>query len=156
AEITTYAKMIPFVAIALIGLAYIKPENLTAFNPSGQSLLPSAAALAPLMMFAYLGLESAAVPAGDGVDPQRTIARSILGVSAVVVLYVLGTVAVMGVVPRDEIVKSVAPFADAARDVGRLGSGRSGDRRNGFVTGRPERMDAPHGPGADGCRGRPA
>jgi len=118
AEITTYSKMIPFVGIAIIGLAYVKPENLTAFNPSGQPLLPSAAALAPLMMFAYLGLESATVPAGDVVDPERTIARAtLLGVTAVAVLYVLGTVAVMGLVPRDELIKSTAPFADAAREM---------------------------------------
>ena len=31
------------------------------------------------------------------------------------VLYVLGTVVVMGVVPREKLVNSVAPFSDAAR-----------------------------------------
>jgi amino acid transporter len=116
AEVTTYAKLVPFIAIAFIGLAYVKSEHLTTFNPSGEPLLQSASALAPLIMFAYLGLESATVPAGDVIDPHRTIARStVLGVSAVAVLYVLGTVAVMGVVPHDELVTSAAPFADAAR-----------------------------------------
>ncbi len=115
-EITTYSKLVPFVAIAVIGLVYIHPENLSAWNPSGQSLLASSAALAPLMMFAYLGLESATVPAGDVVDASRTIPRStVLGVSVVAVLYVLGTVAVMGIVPRGDLVRSAAPFADAAR-----------------------------------------
>ena len=118
AEVTTYSKMVPFAAIAVIGLFFIRPENLSEFNPSGQSLLASAATLAPLTMFAYLGLESATVPAGDVTDPGRTIPRStILGVSIAALLYVLGTTVVLGVVPREELVKSAAPFADAARNM---------------------------------------
>jgi arginine:agmatine antiporter len=116
AEITTYAKLVPFAAISIIGLVYVSPENLSQFNPSGQTLLASSAALAPLTMFAFLGLESATVPAGDVIRPERTIPRStILGVLIAALLYVLGTTAVMGVVPREQLVKSVAPFADAAQ-----------------------------------------
>ena len=116
AEVTTYSKLVPFLAISILGLLYISPSNLAEFNPSGQSLLTSAATLAPLTMFAYLGLESATVPAGDVKDPGRTIPRStVLGVSIAAILYVLGTTAVLGVVPREELVKSAAPFADAAR-----------------------------------------
>lgn len=117
AEITTYAKLVPFAAIAVIGLLYVDGGNLVGggFNPSGQSLLASAAALAPLTMFAYLGLESATVPAGDVRDPHKTIPRAtILGISTAAILYVLGTVVVMGVVPRDQLLRSVAPFSDAA------------------------------------------
>jgi arginine:agmatine antiporter len=116
AEITTYAKLVPFAAISIIGLAHVSPGNLSQFNPSGQSLLASSAALAPLTMFAFLGLESATVPAGDVIRPERTIPRStILGVLIAALLYILGTTAVMGVVPREQLVKSVAPFADAAQ-----------------------------------------
>ena len=116
AEVTTYTKLVPFAAIALVGLFYVRRENLSEFNPSGESLLDSFAALAPLTMFAYLGLESATVPAGDVRDPQRTIPRStIIGISVAALLYVLGTVVVFGVVPRQELVNSVAPFTDAGR-----------------------------------------
>jgi basic amino acid/polyamine antiporter, APA family len=116
AEITTYSKLVPFAAIAIFGLAFIRPEYLSEFNPSGESLLASSAALAPLTMFAYLGLESATVPAGDVIEPARTIPRStILGVSIAALLYVLGTTVVLGVVPRGQLVGSAAPFADAAR-----------------------------------------
>jgi arginine:agmatine antiporter len=66
-------------------------------------------------MFAYLGLESATVPAGDVRDPERTIPRStLLGIGISAGVYVLGTIAVMGIVPRDVLVRSPAPFADAA------------------------------------------
>ncbi len=116
AEVTTYSKLVPFAAIAIVGLAFIKPSQLTDFNPSGASLLTASAALAPLTMFAYLGLESATVPAGDVRDPERTIPQStMLGIVIAAALYVLGTTVVMGVVPREQLVHSPAPFADAAR-----------------------------------------
>jgi len=115
ALVTTYSKLVPFLAISVLGLLYIQSSNLSEFNPSGQSLLASAAALAPLTMFAFLGLESATVPAGDVQDPGRTIPRStLLGISIAAVLYVLGTIVVLGVVPRQELVGSAAPFAEAA------------------------------------------
>ncbi|HTK97970.1 MAG TPA: amino acid permease [Pseudomonadales bacterium] len=115
AEVTTYAKLVPFAGVALIGLFFIDPAQLTEFNPSGEPLLASMAALAPLTMFAYLGLESATVPAGDVRDPDRTIPRStILGISVAGLLYVLGTLVVMGVVPREQLIGSIAPFQDAA------------------------------------------
>lgn len=116
AEVTTYSKLVPFVAIAIVGLFYVQGDNLAEFNPSGEPLLQAAAALAPLTMFAYLGLESATVPAGDVRDPVRTIPRStLIGVGIAAALYVLGTVVVLGVVPREQLARSVAPFADAAR-----------------------------------------
>jgi len=116
AEITTYGKLVPFAAVALVGLFYVRSENIPALNPTGDSLLVVGAALAPLTMFAYLGLESATVPAGDVRDPRRTIPRAtIIGIGTAAVLYVLGTVVVFGVVPRAQLMNSVAPFNDAAR-----------------------------------------
>jgi amino acid transporter len=116
AEVTTLAKMIPFVAIATLGLFYIDPGNLAEFNPSGESVIAATAALAPMTMFAYFGLESATVPAGDVTDPARTIPRAtVLGISIAAVLYLLGTVVALGVVPREEMRTSVAPFVDVAR-----------------------------------------
>jgi APA family basic amino acid/polyamine antiporter len=116
AEITTYAKLVPFGAIAILGLPWVHFGQIAEFNPSGQSLLEASAALAPLTMFAYLGLESATVPAGDVRDPRRTIPRAtVLGILVAALLYVLGTIVVFGVVPRDQLITSVAPFSDAAR-----------------------------------------
>lgn len=115
-EVTTYTKLVPFAAIALIGLFFINTSHFSEFNPSGKSLLGASAALAPLTMFAFLGLESATVPAGDVRNPKRTIPLStVLGIVIAALLYVLGTIAVMGLVPREQLVHSVAPFSDAAR-----------------------------------------
>jgi len=114
-SITTFTKLIPFFAIATLGLLWVRPHNLAAFNPSGKPLFEASAAVAPLIMFAYLGLESATVPAGDVRDAQRTIPRAtLLGISAAALLYVLGTVTVMGVIPREQLAHSSSPFADAS------------------------------------------
>ena len=124
-SVTTYVKLVPFAAIAIVGLFFIRPENLADFNPSGESLFVASAALAPLTMFAFLGLESATVPAGDVRDAERTIPRStILGISVAGLLYVLGTIAVMGILPRAQLVNSIAPFTDAAQVMwGSVGAG---------------------------------
>ena len=114
-EWMTYAKLLPFGAVALLGLFFIDLSHFNEFNPSGVPLIEASAALAPLTMFAYLGLESATVPAGSVRDPERTIPRStVIGISIAAALYVLGTIVVMGVLPREELVHSVAPFSDAA------------------------------------------
>ena len=85
-------------------------------NPSGQPFLSALAATAPITMFAFLGIESATVPAGDVIDPRRTIPRAtVLGTIVSALIYILGTAVVMGVIPRETLLRSSAPFADAAR-----------------------------------------
>src|SRR5215813_2550724 len=112
--VTTFTKLVPFLAIATVGLLWVRPHNFTVFNPSGKSLFGASAAVAPLIMFAYLGLESATVPADDVQDPARTIPRAtLLGIFSAALLYVLGTTTVMGVIPREQLARSSSPFADA-------------------------------------------
>ncbi len=113
--VTTYTKILPFLLLSLIGLLYVHPDYLAEFNPSGLSTAAAGAAVAPLTMFAYLGLECATVPAGSVRDPERTIPRAtMLGIGISAFVYVLGTVVAMGVVPRDKLAHSAAPFSDAA------------------------------------------
>src|SRR5205085_1598991 len=70
----------------------------------------------PAIAFAYLGMESATVPAGDVRDPARTIPRAtVLGIVIAAVFYVVGTLVVFGLVPHAELKASVSPFSDAAR-----------------------------------------
>jgi len=114
--VTTYTKLVPFVAIALLGLFWIDWHSFETVNPSGQPFLSALAATAPITMFAFLGIESATVPAGDVIDPRRTIPRAtVLGTIVSALIYILGTAVVMGVIPRETLLRSSAPFADAAR-----------------------------------------
>ena len=134
-EVTTYAKLLPFGAVALVGLFYIDLSHFNEFNPSGLPLFEASAVLAPLTMFAYLGLESATVPAGSVRNPELTIPRStVLGIAIAATLYVLGTIVVMGVIPRADLVKSLAPFSDVARMLwGPWGRARDLDRSRSLV-----------------------
>lgn len=114
-SLTTYTKIVPFLAISLLGLFWVDWHTFEVINPTDEPFLSALAATAPLTMFAFLGIESATVPAGDVIDPKRTIPRAtLLGTAVSAGIYILGTAVVMGVIPRETLMKSSAPFADAA------------------------------------------
>jgi APA family basic amino acid/polyamine antiporter len=113
--VTTIFKLIPLVAIGGLGLLYLEPANFRPFNASGEGTFPAITAAATLTLWAFLGFESATVPADEVNDPERTIPRAtVLGTVFAAVLYMLATAAVMGVIPAAELTGSNAPFADAA------------------------------------------
>jgi amino acid transporter len=113
--ITTLLKILPLLALALFGMFAIEPHYFTPFNASGRPAISALAACAALTLWAFLGLESATVPAGNVRDPERTIARAtILGTSFAAILYIIVTVVVLGTVPRSSVVASTAPLALAA------------------------------------------
>lgn len=113
--VTTALKLLPLVAVGTIGLAFLHGNHFTPFNPSGHSTLAAVSATATLTLWAFLGLESATVPAADVERPERTIPRAtLLGTLLAAGVYVVGTVAVMGVIPPATLASSTAPFADAA------------------------------------------
>ncbi len=114
--VTVYTKLVPFIGIAVFGLFWVDWTTFETINPSGKPLLGALAATAPITMFAFLGLESATVPAGHVIDPTRTIPRAtVLGTLIAASVYILGTTVVIGVIPRETLMLSSAPFADAAR-----------------------------------------
>lgn len=112
---TTALKLLPLVAIGTLGLVYFEAGNLRPFNVSGESTFSALTATAALTLWAFLGLESATIPANDVRDPERTIPRAtIFGTLSAGVVYVLGTLGVMGVLAPAVLSGSTAPFADAA------------------------------------------
>ncbi len=114
--VTTVMKLIPLIMVAMLGLFFIKLENFTPFNLTGGSTISAVTATATLTLWAFLGLESATIPSGSVREPERTIPRAtILGTLFTTVVYILGTFAVMGIIPSDLLTESTAPYADAAR-----------------------------------------
>jgi APA family basic amino acid/polyamine antiporter len=116
--VTTILKLVPLVAIAALGLLFFNADHFRPFNQSGGSSISAITATVALTLWAFLGLESATIPADDVRDARRTIPRAtLLGTAAAALVYVLGTVAVMGIVPPAGLAVSNAPFADAARAI---------------------------------------
>jgi APA family basic amino acid/polyamine antiporter len=114
--VTTIAKLVPLVGVALIGLLFFDSANFPAFNPSGEGSFSAVTSVAALTLWAFIGLESSTIPAEDVESPERTIPRAtIIGTVVTTAIYILGTVAVMGLVPAEQLASSTAPFADAAR-----------------------------------------
>ena len=66
--VTTVLKFVPLAVIGVVGLFFIDTDNLTPFAPEGTWSAISAAA--PLTLWAFIGLESATVAAGEVKDPS--------------------------------------------------------------------------------------
>ncbi|MEI5520987.1 amino acid permease [Streptomyces brasiliscabiei] len=116
--VSTVLKFVPLLLVATIGLFFVDLDNYGPFNASGESTPGAIAAAAALLLYSFLGVESAAVSAGEVKDPERTVGRaSVLGTLASALVYILGTVAVFGLVPHKELVESGAPFADAVNSI---------------------------------------
>jgi APA family basic amino acid/polyamine antiporter len=114
--VTTILKLLPLLAIGTFGLLYLDPGHFRPFNPSGESPINALTATAALTLWAFLGLESATIPADSVKDPTRTIPRAtIVGTLLAGVIYLLATVGVMGILPASELANSTAPFSDAGQ-----------------------------------------
>jgi APA family basic amino acid/polyamine antiporter len=114
--ITTILKLLPLVLIATVGLFFIHPHNLMDFNISGKSNFSALTGAATLTLWAFVGLESATVPAGNVQDASRVIPRAtILGTSITALVYILSSLAIMGIIPAVELAHSNAPYAHAAQ-----------------------------------------
>ncbi len=113
--ITTVLKLVPLILIAIVGLFFIEMAHFEPFNLSGESNFAAITATTTLTLFAYLGIESATIPADNVANPSETIPKAtILGTWIATGVYILGSIAVMGIIPPETLATSQAPFADAA------------------------------------------
>ncbi|CAM3651868.1 amino acid permease [Nocardiopsis rhodophaea] len=113
--ISTIAKFVPLVLVAVIGLFFIDPANYGPFNATGGSLLTAVSMAGAVLLFVYSGVESASVAAEKVRDPRRNVGRAtVIGTLACSAVYLLCLVSMMGVVPSQELAGSRAPFALAA------------------------------------------
>jgi APA family basic amino acid/polyamine antiporter len=94
---------------------FIKFANFQPFNSTGTSDLSALTASASFTFFAFVGIECATIPAGSVVNPEKTIPRAtMIGLAIATIIYLLGTISVMGIIPLKQLQSSVTPFADAA------------------------------------------
>ena len=113
--ITTILKLVPLIMIGVAAFFVFEPQSLQPFNLTNQPLTTSITATAALTLWAFLGMESATVPAGNVKNPSVTIPRAtIIGVLVTASVYILSQLTVMSVVPNTQLQVSTAPFAEAA------------------------------------------
>jgi len=111
----TILKFVPLLLLGIVGIFYIDPVNLQQWNISGQSNWSAISSGAMLTLWAFLGMESACVPADEVKNPKKNIPRAtIFGTAVTAVLYIIITIAIMGKIPPSSLQGSNAPFADYA------------------------------------------
>ena len=103
-------KLVPLILLILLGLAHTRPEILL------QGELPVTATLGEtilILLYAYVGFESAVVPAGEARNPRRDIPRAItITVLTITVFYFLIQMISVSVLP--DLATSETPLADVA------------------------------------------
>jgi len=117
--VTTVLKLLPLVLIIIIGAFYFSLDNFPKFNLTDDSNFATFPVVAVLTLYAFLGIESATVPAGNVKNPAVTVPKAtMLGTLISTFVYIFGTVVLFGVLPIDILQESPAPFAEAGKIIG--------------------------------------
>ena len=113
--VTTILKLLPLIAITLCGFFFMHWHHFLPFNRSGNTAFGAIIACAALTLYAFLGVECATIPAGNIENPEKTIPRAtMLGTGFTTLVYLFGTMSIMGILSVHELEHSVTPLADAA------------------------------------------
>jgi len=111
--VTTILKVSALVVFVIIAGLHFNPDMLktvSSADVSGMSTLPAAIAIA---LWAFVGIESATVPAGEIKDPEKNIRKStIYGTLIAAAVYLIVSIVAMGVLDQATLAKSKAPLAD--------------------------------------------
>jgi APA family basic amino acid/polyamine antiporter len=114
-SVTTILKVLPLLAVAILGLFSVRSNNVAA--AAGVPLsVGGITAAATLTLWALLGLESATIPADKVRDPSRTIpVATLLGTIITALICIVACTTVLLLVPPQTLAQSNAPFVDLAQ-----------------------------------------
>jgi arginine:agmatine antiporter len=109
--------LIPILAIAFGGWFWFDAGTFReGWNVSGGSGTHATLRAASIALWAFMGIESAAVSAAVIENPKRNIPlATMMGLALAAVVYVLSSTVIRGIIPNAELQVSHAPFAEAAR-----------------------------------------
>jgi len=113
--LTTVLKLVPQLGIIALGVwACFAPHTQAVVHvPPTPLSFSGVLAASTLALYAMLGVESAAMPAGRVRDPGRTIPRAtFIGTLVVALIYICVSLVPMLLIPQPELAASNAPFAD--------------------------------------------
>lgn len=109
---TTVFKIVFFALFIIIAFLNFDKNNLIPLLPKNKGLETISLA-ATTTLWAFIGLESATVAAGEIRDPEKNVKRStIYGLIISAVIYLLISIASMGAMPNEVLAKSTAPLTD--------------------------------------------
>lgn len=116
---TTVLKLFPLIMLLIIGWFYFHPDYLLShFNTSQQTDLKALSHAGVLILWAFIGLESATVVFAISKDPRRNVPRAtIMGTLIVAVIYLMVSFVLMGMISNDRLLHSTSPFVLAAQMV---------------------------------------
>ena len=116
--ISTILKILPLIFIIFLGAANFNSSNLPDLNPSNLHPISLLATVTTLVMWSFIGIETATVPADNVINPQETIPKVLIAsVLTILILYILVSIAIAAIVPANELINSSAPFALAATKI---------------------------------------
>ena len=109
--LATIAKLVPLVLLVIVGGFAMRASNLEVAAPPTTGAVSRASLL---LVFAFLGVESALVPSGEVADPARTVPRAIfIAMAVVAALYVALQVVAQGLL-GSALATDPTPLATAA------------------------------------------
>ena len=118
-QTVTAAKLMPLLILIGVGLFAINARNLawTGMPPAGE-----VARTAVILIFAFIGIESALTPSGEVREPARTVPRALFAALVLVTLIYIGIqIVAQGVLGAELATNTRAPLAETAKRL--LGSG---------------------------------
>ena len=116
--ISTLLKLVPLVFIVLLGASNFDTNNLPELNPTNLHPISLIATVTTMVMWSFIGIETATVPADNVMNPQETIPKVLIAsVMTILILYILVSFAIAALVPPSELLDSSAPFALAASKI---------------------------------------
>lgn len=120
-KFTTIAKLIPLIMIVLLGFFFLKSDHLivttsNSFKDIGEISL--------ILLFAFVGAETALNVSGEIKNPEKTIPKGILiSILVVVFLYILIQIVVQGILGETITDYKNAPLAETAKTmIGQAGA----------------------------------
>lgn len=119
-NVFTVAKLVPLAAFIVIGLANIDDHLFTPFAPDGYAPFGETVLI---ILWAFVGFELLAIPAGEMKEPERDVPRALLITMALVTVVYMGVqVVAIGTFP--DLAGSESPVAEAShRFMGAFGGG---------------------------------
>ena len=111
-SLTTVFKIVFFALFIIVAFLNFDKNNLIPLLPENKGLETISLA-ATTTLWAFIGLESATVAAGEIKDPEKNVKRStIYGLVISAVIYLAISIASMGAMPNEVLAKSTAPLTD--------------------------------------------